>query len=61
MSKHLKKSMKSRENQQLLACFFDRNRNSNSHTNHGVVTCAERALHARGIPKKKPSPNLFFS
>ena len=45
MLKHLKKSMKSRENQQLLACLFDSNCNSNSHTNHGVVTCADETHH----------------
>ena len=60
MLKHLKKSMKSRENQQLLACLFDSYCNSNSHTNHGVVTCTERASNARGISKKKPSPNLLL-
>ena len=35
--------MKSRENQQLLACLFDSN--CNSHTNHGVVTCADETHH----------------
>ena len=45
MSKHLKKSMKSRENQQLLACLFDSNSNCNSHSNHGVVTCADESHH----------------
>ena len=45
MCKHLKKSMKSRENQQLLACLFDSNCNRNSHTNHGVVTCADETHH----------------
>jgi hypothetical protein len=40
MSKHPKKSMKSRENQQLLASLFDSNCNSNSHTNHGVINIA---------------------
>ena len=45
MSKHPKKSMKSRENQQLLACLFDSNCNCNSHTNHGVVTCADQTHH----------------
>ena len=44
MSKHLKKSMKSRENQQLLASLFDGNCNGNCHTNHGVVTCAEHIV-----------------
>ena len=32
------------ENQGLLACLFDSNCNSNSHTNHGVVTCADENL-----------------
>ena len=36
------KVSKSLENQGLLARLFDSNCNSNSHTNHGVVTCAER-------------------
>ena len=45
MLKHLKKSMKSRKNQQLLACLFDSNCNCNSHTNHGVVTCADETHH----------------
>ena len=30
---------------QLLACLFDSNCNSNSHTNHGVVTCADETHH----------------
>ena len=29
----------------LLACLFDSNCNSNSHTNHGVVTCADETHH----------------
>ena len=33
------------ENQELLACLFDSNSNSNSHTNHGVVTCADETHH----------------
>ena len=33
------------ENQGLLACFFDSNCNCNSHTNHGVVTCADESHH----------------
>ena len=33
------------ENQGLLACLFDRNRNRNGHTNHGVVTCADETHH----------------
>ena len=28
-------------NQVLLACLFDQSGNRGSHTNHGVVTCAE--------------------
>ena len=43
--------MKSRENQQLLASLFDSNCNSNSHTNHGVVTCADETHHFY-IPKE---------
>ena len=31
--------------QGLLACLFDSNCNSNSHTNHGVVTCADETHH----------------
>ena len=30
---------------ELLACLFDSNCNSNSHTNHGVVTCADQTHH----------------
>ena len=32
-------------NLQLFACLFDSNRNGNSHTNHGVVTCADETHH----------------
>ena len=38
--------------QKLLGCFFDCNSYCNGHTNHGVVTCADRAFHARGVSKK---------
>ena len=30
---------------QLLACLFDSNRHRNSHTDHGVVTCADKSHH----------------
>ena len=30
---------------ELLASLLDSNRNGNSHTNHGVVTCADQAHH----------------
>ena len=39
------KASKSLTYQGLLACFFDSNCNSNCHTNHGVVTCADKAHH----------------
>ena len=39
------KASKSLINQGLLACLFDSNCNSNSHTNHGVVTCADETHH----------------
>ena len=45
------------ENQELLACLFDRNCNCNSHTNHGVVTCADETHHLFGqtaVESKKP-------
>ena len=38
----LHKALKIKE---LLASFFDSNCNSNSHTNHGVVTCADETHH----------------
>ena len=44
-------------NLRLFASFFDSNCHRNGHTNHGVVTCAERAFHARGV-SKKPSQIL---
>jgi hypothetical protein len=37
--------MKSRKNQQLLACFLNRNSNSYGHTNRGVVTSADQTHH----------------
>ena len=39
------KVSKSLINQGLLACLFDSNCNSNGHTNHGVVTCADETHH----------------
>ena len=39
------KVSKSLINQELLASLFDSNRNSNGHTNHGVVTCADETHH----------------
>ena len=33
------------ENRELLAGLFDSNCNSNGHTNHGVVTCADESHH----------------
>ena len=39
------KVSKSLTNQELLACFLNSNCNSNSHTNHGVVTCADETHH----------------
>ena len=34
-----------RENQGLLVRFLNSNSNSNGHTNHGVVTCADETHH----------------
>ena len=39
------KVSKSLINQGLLACLFNCNGNCNSHTNHGVVTCADETHH----------------
>ena len=39
------KVSKSLINQGLLASLFDSNSHSDSHTNHGVVTCADQAHH----------------
>ena len=35
----------------LLACLFDSNCYCNSHTNHGVITCADESHHLY-IPKE---------
>ena len=61
MSKHPKKSMKSRKNEQLLACLFDSNCNSNSHTNHGVVACTDQAhpFGAAGASGREDSFSTF--
>ena len=53
----LVKPQKALKIKELLASLFDSNCNSNSHTNHGVVACAERAFHARGVSKK---PSQIF-
>ena len=39
------KSDKSRPRVLFFACLFDSNCNSNGHTNHGVVTCADETHH----------------
>jgi len=41
------------ENQGLLACLFDSNSNCNSHTNHGVVTCADESHHLCAVGKRE--------
>ena len=40
-----KKSQKALKIKELLTSLFDSNRDCNSHTNHGVVTCADETHH----------------
>ena len=44
----------------LVHAFLNRNSASNGHADHRVVAGTERALPRGGIPKKKPSPNLYL-
>jgi hypothetical protein len=50
-------TQKTLEFRELLLSLFQGNGHGDGRADHGVVTCAERAFHARGISKKKPSPN----